>query len=58
MNPFVEIYLSGDDENYLVFVERIRNYGMTHDDLQASFAVFCDKIGVDKNVDWSGKLFY
>ena len=58
MNPFVEIYLSGDDENYLVFVERIRNYGMTHDDLQASFAVFCDKIGVDKNVDWSSKLFY
>lgn len=56
LNPFVEIYFSADSMNYIVYVERIRNYGLTPNDLRNSIPFVCEKIGVINNINWAEYL--
>lgn len=53
MNPFVEIYLSGDEREYLVRIERIRNYGLSPKDIQDSLPLVCSKVGVRDDINWA-----
>ena len=55
-NPFIEIYFSADYRNYIVYVERIRNYGLTPNDLRNSIPFVCEKIGIINDVNWAEYL--
>lgn len=55
-NPFIEIYFSADYRNYIVYVERIRNYGLTPIDLRNSIPFVCEKIGIINDVNWAEYL--
>ena len=56
MNPFVEIYMSANEREYLVYVERIRNYGLSPKDIQDSLPLVCQKVGVREDVNWAEYL--
>lgn len=56
LNPFVEMYFSFDDESYDVLLERVRNYGLSHDDLQAAMTSICDEFEVRSDINWANKI--
>lgn len=58
MNPFVDIYFSADDRNYLVYIERIRNFGLTPSEMKEAFSAYCTHIGADKDHNWAEHFFY
>lgn len=58
LNPYMEIYLSADLTNYNVLVERIRNYGLTSEDVKSALPIICQKIGVSNNTDWANYILY
>jgi hypothetical protein len=57
-NPFVDIYFSADDRNYLVYIERIRNFGLTPSEMKEAFSAYCTHIGADKDHNWAEHFFY
>lgn len=61
INPYMEFYFSIDD-NYMhnndVHVNRIRNYGILRDDLQKAFMAICDKMNMDKTINWNNAILF
>ena len=57
-HPFIEIYFSTNCRDFMVYVERIRNYGLTPDDLKNSIPFICEKINVRNDINWAEYLSF
>jgi hypothetical protein len=58
MNPFIEIYMSGDEKNFGATVERVRNYGLSPEDIRKSLPQVIEKIPVPSGVDWANYMVF
>jgi hypothetical protein len=57
-NPYVELFFSANEYDYLVYVERIRNYGLSPMEMKEAFMAYCNYLGADKNINWADFFFY
>ena len=55
-DPFMDIYISAD--NIYVSIDRIRNYGLTQNDIKAAIPELIKKLGGSRmDIDWSREIF-
>ena len=50
-NPYMEIYLSSDSRQYFVTADRVRNYGLTPEDIKAAIPLICNKLMIRSDVE-------
>lgn len=57
-NPYMEIYLSSDSRAYFVTADRVRNYGLTPEDIKAAIPLICNKLIIRDDVEhWLNYTF-
>ena len=56
-NPYMEIYFSKTHSlGNAVKIERLRNYGLTPDDIKASIPLLCEKLMLSSSHDWANHI--
>lgn len=59
--PYMELYFSTEEHNYFdnyILLERVRNYGLTIDDLQRAVYYVSSKLHQGSSTDWSRIVIY